>query len=443
MSPVKDPPGSSASHDQPIEHTRCRVCEGPLHPVVSLGKLFPSDFPNAAQTVAHPAVPLDLMRCMSPRCGLVQLGHTTPKEWLYGGTYWYRSGVNETMRAELLNVVQEAVKRVELPYGATVVDIGANDGTLLAAYKEVCAPSQRLMRVAFEPAASHYQALRPHATVLFPEYFHAQLAWGPDTKAKIITAVAMFYDLDDPHAFVRDLTKVLHKDGVVVIQQAYLLSMLASTDLTNICHEHLEYYHLKPLERLLEAHGLEVVDVEHREINGGSFRVYVQFKGRGKVNPRVGLFRAEEERMLSGPLQDFLFQHFHDRTVQIRTQLRAVMHAYKSAGASVDLYAASTKANTLLQWAGLDHRWIRQAWERTPEKFGRFVGVTGIPIVSEEAGREDPPAALLIGAWQFRKAFLQREQDYLAKGGRLIFPLPFVESVEQGMVVTEGEGAKL
>lgn len=428
-----------------IAHTTCRICASPLVPVFSLGALALSDFPHAAGTRAHPRVPLDLMRCAQEDCGLVQLAHTTPPQWLYGGTYWYRSGVNETMRAELLDVVQEACQRVEIPHGAVVVDIGANDGTLLSHYAEVLGKRQprenSLLRVAYEPAHSHYDALRPHASVLFSEYFSVDKAWGPATKARVVTCIAMFYDLEDPHRFVADLTKVLHPEGVLVIQQAYLLSMLASTDVTNICHEHLAYYHLAPLEKLLGMHGLEVVDLDLRAINGGSFRVYVQFKGKGRVSPKVLQRRAEEARVLA--IQDRLFETFQQRAQGMRAQLRAVVHAYATQGAAIDLYAASTKANTLLQWCGLDGRDIRQAWERTPEKIGRYVGVSGIPIVSEAEGRADPPAALLVGAWQFREAFLAREADYLASGGRIVFPLPYVESVEQGQIRKLAEEAAL
>lgn len=425
----------------PVTHVRCRACGAPLEPLLSLGKLYVSDFPHSAGTRPHHAVPLDLTRCTEPTCGLVQLGTTTPPSWLYGGTYWYRSGTNEVMRAELLDVVKEACKRVEVPSGGTVVDIGANDGTLLACYPQVLGASRHPLTVGYEPARSHYEALRPHASVVFPNYFRVDTAWGPATRARIVTCIAMFYDLDDPHTFVADLTRILHPEGVLVIQQAYLFSMLAANDITNVCHEHLEYYHLRPLEKLLAQHGLEVVDVDLRAINGGSFRVYCQFKGVGKPSPKVAKFRADEDRLLEiGPQ---LWATFWLRTQAIKSQLQAVLQAYEEAGAPVDLYAASTKANTLLQWCQIDARAIRQAWERTPEKIGRYVGVSAIPIVSEEDGRQDPPAALLVGAWQFREQFLAREAAYLANGGRILFPLPYVESVEQATVRKLEEAARL
>jgi len=409
----------------PVARTRCRACEGPLAHVLSLGDIALSDFPRAAGTQVHPPVPLVLVRCLSPACGLVQLLHTTPAEWLFR-LYWYRSGVNEAMVAELQDIVEQATARVDLKKGDTVVDIGANDGTLLAQYAILGHP--RLLTVAWEPAANLYEVLRPQAKVLFPEFFQVATPWEAKTKAKVITAIAMFYDLDDPHAFLNGITNILHKDGVFIIQQAYLPAMLVSNAFDNVCHEHLEYYDLHALESVLAPHGLQVVDVDLRSINGGSFRATIQFEGHGTPTQKVERLRHYEAHLFQEA--DAAFAGFADRVQGVRSQLQAVLQAHAETGGAVDLYAASTKSNTLLQYCGIDARVVRQAWERSPEKWGRYVGTSGIPIVSEAVGREDPPAALLVGAWQFRDQFIEREHEYLAKGGRLILPLPRVESVE-------------
>lgn len=409
----------------PVLHVTCRACDTALLPVLSLGPLYLSDFPNSAGTKAHPPVPLDLMRCASPTCGLVQLAHTTPFPWLYQ-QYWYRSGVNESMVAELKDVVQQAKKRVELGKRDVVVDIGANDGTLLAQYD---APADKgLLRIAYEPARNLYQACRPHAQILFPEPFQVKDPWGLATKAKIVTAIAMFYDLEHPRAFVEAITKILHPEGVWVVQQAYLPAMLASTGFDNIVHEHLEYYTLQAMEALLAPFGLEVVDVELRTVNGGSLRTYIQFQGITAQHPRVVSLRQQEQEILADPTR--VFAQFAERVAAVKRQLQALLQVYAQQDLPVDLYAASTKSNTLLQVCGIDARLIRQAWERSPEKIGRYVGVSGIPIVREAEGRKEPPAALLVGAYQFREQFLQREKEYLGQGGRLIFPLPEVETVD-------------
>lgn len=410
-----------APKDPTFVRSTCRACATPLTPILDLGPTYLSDFPRSAGSKAHPPVPLTLVRCPAPTCGLVQLLHTTPKEWLFT-TYWYRSGVNEAMVAELQHLVADASRRVDLPKAATVVDIGANDGTLLAQYPP------GLLTVAWEPAANLYEVLRPHAKVLFPEYFTIGEPWAMAQRARIVTAVAMFYDLDDPHAFLDNITKILHPEGVFVVQQAYLPSMLTAAAFDNICHEHLEYYDLAAMEAVLAPHGLEVVDVELRRINGGSFRTTIQFKGLGTVTPAVEQVRALEAQYFEH--REEAFETFAQRVQTVKTQLAATLGAYQETGGAVDLLGASTKGNTLLQYCGIDARMIRQAWERSPEKWGRYVGVSGIPIVSEAEGRQDPPAALLSTIWQFKEALVKRESGYLAQGGRIIFPLPRVESVE-------------
>lgn len=413
---------------QVVTHTTCRICGGRLLPILSLGPLALADFPRSAGTMAHPRVPLDLLRCAAPACGLVQLAQTTPFQWLYGSIYWYRSGVNETMVAELQDIVREGLRRVYVAPGMSVVDIGANDGTLLQQYK-VLLPDTPLLTVAYEPARNLYEALRPHASVLQPDAFRVDEDWPVNMLAQVVTSIAMFYDLDDPLAFVLGITRILAPHGVWIVQQAYLLDMLAKTAFDNIGHEHLEYYDLHALEYLLEPFGLVVVDVERRSINGGSFRTYIQWVGH-QVHPRVAAMRAVEAPYHADPAP--VWARFTRQAEAVRRQLRAVLEAYAAIEAPVDLYAASTKSHTLLQWAGIDARLVRQAWERSPEKVGRYVGTSGIPIVGEAEGRADPPAALLVGAWQFRDAFLRREGEYLRAGGRMIFPLPQVEIVEEG-----------
>lgn len=411
----------------PAERTRCRVCGALLLPVLSLGHLHLSDFPNAPDTKAHPAVPLDLCRCSRAACGLVQLAHTTPPSWLYQ-QYWYRSGVNEAMVAELADIVRQAILLADPPPRSVVVDIGANDGTLLAEYTKPGNLSRHLLRVAYEPAVNLYTELRPHANVLFPHYFQIADPWKAESQARIISSIAMFYDLDDPNQFVADIGKILHPDGVWVIQQAYLPAMLQQVAVDNIGHEHLEYYDLKALEFLLDAHGLEVVDVALRAINGGSFRTYVRWKGRQAPTPAVAELRQMEAQLWRDDPSP-VFAKFASRALEARRMLRDCLEAYHAEGLVVDALGASTKGNTLLQWCGIDKTWIRQAWERSEHKVGRYVGVSGIPLVSEAEGRANPPAALLCLIWQFRDMLLEREQEYLAAGGSMIVPLPALEVV--------------
>lgn len=425
-----------------ITRDYCRACASAdpkdlpgLVPLLSLGPLPLSGFPaTATEAAPHPPVPLTLVAC--PRCALVQLRHTTPFEWMFGGAqYWYRSGVNESMRAELKDVVCDTRRRVGgFTNADTVLDIGANDGTLLSMhYAEAQNPLP--YRLACEPSTSVHGDLRAHCNELYTTPFPtAQMeAWYG--KVKVITACAMIYDLEDPHAFFTEVASLLTADGVCLVQFQDLLQMLQSTAFDCICHEHLEYYSLYALAGLLNHCGLWVTDVEARPINGGSLRVTIQRRGaRGIDSPgvtRVLDWLAREDAAglttLSGlQAAGVTFSH---RMRDMRRQIRATVAEVLDAGGTIDLLGASTKGNTLLPWVGLDARYIRRAWERSPEKVGRFVGQSGIPIVSDDEGRLDPPTLLLAVIWQFREGLLAREAAYLLGGGTLLFPLPGAELV--------------
>lgn len=432
-----------------MTHDYCRVCHvaPPLEPLFSLGPLAVSDFTAHAAPSAfdRPKIPLALMRC--PDCTLVQLRETTPAAWLYS-TYWYRSGVNELMRAELAHVVRQALQWCPVTPEDTVLDIGANDGTLLAAYATQLG-DRHPRRIAFEPAANLRPTLDEHAEHVYGEAFPSSSSkeWSFHRsrwpRFKIITSIAMFYAVDDPNAFVHAVALHLAPRGVWIIQFQDLLGMLETGALDNICHEHLEYYSLYSLQQTLAHNALVVQDVEHRAINGGSLRVYVQHRDqteaqtdaqRRRVLEQLG--REDRAGLHGGHGVPATFQSFAWRINEMRKQLVAAVDQVRRQGGTVDLYGASTKANTLLQWCGLDRRLIRRAIDRTPDKWGRYTVGTHIPIVSEEAGRADPATAWLVGIWQFRAGVLGREAAYLAQGGTLIFPLPQVEIVTAAREVT-------
>lgn len=413
---------------------RCRVCQGALVTMLDLGRLRPSEFPLPTDALAAP-VPFEFCRC--ERCGLVQLRHTLPPDQMFRDRYWYRSAVNETMVAELADVVAQAIARVG-PIDSTkefVVDIGANDGTLLAEYKRH-EGTRHVPRVGFEPARNLQANLAKHAELVIEDYFPRGLARlpGMNAQVKICSSIACFYDLDEPAKFVEAIAELLHPQGVWIVQFQDLDQMCKANAVDNVCSEHLCYYSLAAIERLIEPYGLMVCDAEVRAINGGSYRLYIA-KGDGHdCHPQRawdGLARVSALRHAEAGCESWeTLERFAWRVGQTRQQIQAAVAAVIARGGVVDLYGASTKANTLLQYCGLDGTVIRQAWERSPEKWGRTT-VTGIPIVSEDEGRARPPDVLLVGIWQFREAVLQREAEYLERGGRMLFPLPEVDIVQE------------
>ena len=399
-----------------ITERSCRACHAELETILAMGTMHPSNFLRPDQTPL-PKVPFDLSACT--RCHLVQLRYTVEPDLMFR-QYWYQSGINETMRAELASIVRQARGLVgTLTPSDLVIDIGANDGTLLAIYTE---EPDHPQRVAYEPAENLWETLRPHTEILIPSYFPAP---GLDIqKAKIITSIACFYDLDHPAAFVEAIKAALHPQGIWIVQLQDWDQMQKATAFDNICMEHLCYYSLGSIERLIAPFGLEIIHAETRAINGGSYRLIIGHTGAWHVDDTVESIRFRE----AGCDDWTTFDRFAWRARAAQTQIHAAVDQLRLRG-PVDAYGASTKFNTLAQWCELDHTKLRQAWERSPEKWGlRTIG-TDIPIVSEADGRADPPAALIAGIWQFRDAVLNREADFLASGGVILFPLPRVDLV--------------
>lgn len=407
--------------------TCCRSCHSDkLTPILSLGELCISNFVNPDQPREDVKAPLELILC--GQCSLLQLRHTTRPELLWKH-YWYRSGANNTMRAALAEITGVAEKLTPLSAGDIVLDIGCNDGTLLRCYR-----NKDIRRVGFEPASNLIADAEVETTQIINDYFNfdAFKAHWDDAKAKIITSIAMFYDLEDPNAFVRDVTRCLDKDGVWIIQMNYLLSMLEKNAFDNIGHEHLEYYSLVSLRNLLSQHALEIFDVELSDLNGGSFRIYVRHPGaRINVPPgaRDRLLHLGALERKTGLTNRGVYDDFAKRIHEIKGQVCEFVKKEVAQGKTIYIYGASTRGSTLLQFFGLDSRFIKAAVERSPYKWGKMTTGTWIPIISEEQARAEKPEYLFILPYFFLDEFRQREAEYLISGGKFIVPLPRLQII--------------
>lgn len=414
----------------------CRVCGNKnLTSILSLGKLYVSDFFDTPDSTNGVKAPLELVLCNAKEagCGLLQLRHTVSGEALYRN-YWYRSGINKTMTDELNGIAEKIAKMANLKVGDFVIDIGANDGTLLRGYK-----AGGLNTVGFEPAKNLIEYNGKGTTKIISDFF-GFAAWQKefgDKKAQAITAIAMFYDLDDPNAFVSDIVKCLDDEGMLVIQMMYLPSFLERNAFDGICHEHLEYYSLLSLENLLRRHRLEVFDVEMREhINEGSVRVYVKKMGGGKTlniekeaPERVGALRKKEAKL--GLDDKKVYEALVARVLEAKEKTLAFITQEVARGKRVNGYAASTKGNTTLQFYGLTPKLIEAIADRNPVKWGKYTAGTGIPVISEGDSRAKNPDYYFVLAWHFLPEFINRETDFLARGGKFIVPMPEFKVIEK------------
>ena len=414
-----------------LERQTSRISDGELVELFSLGNLCMSDFVEDSRNEVR--VPLTMT--LDKKSGLLQLKHTAPFDKMYAN-YWYRSGMNKTMTEELKGIARKAVSLVRCEEGDIVLDVGCNDGTLLSFYES------NLYRVGFDPAKNLVSYSKEHADLIVANYFTAQDYFRHLTnKAKIITTIAMFYDLEDPHAFVDDIDAVLDDEGLWIVQMSYMPLMLKQMAFDNCCHEHLLYFSLSSLEYLIRQHDLKIVDVELNDINGGSFRIYVRKKGsrddlfatapyRDVAHYRVeSVLEYEKKLKLNNPET---YIAWFVQLLKLRKKTVDFIKSEKVKGKTIWGYGASTKGNTLLQWYGLDSTVIDAIAERNPSKYGKRTVGTSIPIKSEDEMRQAQPDYLLILPWHFISEFRNREGAYLNAGGRVIVPLPQFEVIGRG-----------
>lgn len=413
------------------QRTTCRICGADeLIPVINLGEqclasvFEASDPPDWLQQ----KYPLELVRCAAPEgCGLVQLGHSIDPQLLYRH-YGYRSGINEQMRQNLLDIARAAEEMASLRENDTVCDIGCNDGTLLAS---LATPG--IDRLGIDPAENVVQLAKSKGLDVIRNFFSKSVYEAARTgiKARIVSTVAMFYDLDDPVGFVRDVSDILADDGVWVMELAYLPLMLKHTSFDSICHEHLGYYCLRQLEWLLDHHQLTIHRVSFNDINGGSIRLFIRKKSAGPVpqatETQLAKIRQQEKSLgLDSPTP---YNAFYQAVLSVRHDLRCLLNDLHERGKTVYVYGASTKGNTLLQFCDIDNRLIKKAADRNPDKWASRTPATNIEIISEQQAREERPDYFLVLPWSFWKIFKKREAAFLERGGKFILPLPTIQVV--------------
>jgi hypothetical protein len=411
-------------NNSPPPLQRCRV-SGNAHllSVLSLGEQELTGVFPRTRDQAVTSGPIDLVWC--PDSGLLQLGHSFDSAEMYGGNYGYRSGLNQSMVRHLTQTVQHIERRYQ-PYPSDVVlDIGSNDSTLLKSYST---PS--LNRIGIDPTGTKFRKYYPDDIVLVPEFFSAQAYRRVQSKrARVVTSIAMFYDLEDPVQFAREISDILTDDGVWYFEQSYMPSMLRLGAYDTICHEHLEYYSLGVVEKILAQADLAVIDVQMNAVNGGSFAVTAAKRASAWPRNRavIDWMLEQEERMgLATPRP---YREFEQRVYTHRQDFRRLLHALVADGKTIIGYGASTKGNVVLQFCGITEKEVTAIAEVNEDKFGTFTPGTRIPIISEAEARAMQPDYFLLLPWHFKEGILQREAEFLSNGGRMIIPFPEIEIV--------------
>lgn len=404
----------------------CRICGNTkLTEALDLGiHALTGVFPRSGSHCVTTG-PLKLVKCTgdaADTCGLLQLQHTYDMGELYGDNYGYRSGLNASMVSHLRGKVHRILERISLPRGALIIDIGSNDSTTLQAY-----PEGEYIRVGVDPTAEKFRQFYPRTVALVPEFFSAEAVRRHcgDRKATVITSFSMFYDLEDPLAFMKQVRELLDDQGVWVFEQSYMPTMLQKCSYDTVCQEHLEYYALKQLKWMADRCDLKLVEIEFNDVNGGSFSVTAATQSSPyKESAQVAaILQIETLLGLDTPQP---YERFARRIADHKAALREFLERAAQSGKSVGALGASTKGNVLLQYCNVTDAEISQIGDVNPEKFGRFTPGSRIPIVSEEEALGARPDFLLILPWHFRSFFLTRPG---LSGRNLVFPLPELEVV--------------
>jgi hypothetical protein len=407
------------------EISKCRISDSNnLVEVLSLGDQYLSGvFPKTAnEKLSHG--PLDLVWC--PDSGLLQLKQSYSLEEMYGNNYGYRSGLNQSMVDHLTHKAKYLEKLCNLSSNDLVVDIGSNDATFLKAI-----PLKNITRVGIDPSGGKFREFYTDSIELITEFFPSEkfTEINKGKKAKLVTSLSMFYDLEDPLGFIESISELLDDDGVWHFEQSYLPSMLRTGSYDTICHEHLEYYSVAVVKKMLAESGLIIIDIQFNDVNGGSFAVTAAKKTTSlKCNHVVidWLLRQEEKMGLDTikPYKDFeCGVHNHKKN------LRDIVCSLNADGKKIIGYGASTKGNILLQFCGLTEKEIPYIAEVNQDKFGCVTPGTNIPIISEEEARKIKPDYFFVLPWHFKHGILQREREFISKGGKFLVPLPEIQII--------------
>ena len=402
---------------------KCRLCKSKnIKMSIDLGKLsYSGIFPKKNEKI--PKVEISLCKCMD--CGLVQLYNIFDIEYMYGETYGYRSGLNNSMVEHLTNFVREIENLVELKENDNILDIGSNDGTTLNKYNR----NKKLNFYGIDPSSDKFKKYHNQDLNVINDFFTYETIkkhYG-SIKFKVISSISCFYDLPDVFKFVEDIKECLTNDGIWVSEQSYLLYMLKSKSYDTICHEHLEYYTVKQFQYLCDKLNLKIINIAENYCNGGSIRIYITHKTNEKYSEFKNLNKYLENEDTLGhntlkPLDELEnFMKIHKK------KIRALFDDIKKAGKIVHGYGASTKGNILLQYCEITSDDIQCFAEVNPDKFGCYTPGTNIPIISEEESLAMKPDYYFVCPWHFRDNILDRESKKLKSGIKFIFPLQKIE----------------
>lgn len=407
----------------------CRICGNPnLTSVIDLGLIHSQGafLKKGQENLFGRKIPNLIVRCDTSKsetaCGLVQTKHSVPTDVLYSN-YWYQSGISQTMKTHLSNIVSEALAITRKGKGI-VIDIASNDNTLLRNY------SKKFKKIGIDPSDIASRQKDEDITVIneiFPTNKLDHILDGK--KADIVTSIACYYDVEDPVLFAKEIKSVLKEEGVWIFEVAYLPLMIKNLAYDSIVCEHIVHYHLAPLEIMFKRLGLRIFKAVETTTNGGSVMCFVTHENNlayDNADSKSKIFKLRLKEFEMALDEDSTYIEFGKEIAAHKEKLLTLLMEIKRENKTVHVYGASTKLNTILGYCGIGPELIEYAAERSPEKAGCST-LDGVKIISEKDSRDMKPDYYLVGPYHFKNEITEREKEFLKNGGKLIFPLPAIE----------------
>jgi len=395
----------------------CRICNGRLECIFDIGTIcLTGIFPNKDETI--PKVPLTLAKC--DNCELIQLKHNFDIKILYGETYGYRSGLNNSMVNHLHDIVKYLQNKIQINNNDFILDIGSNDGTLLNLYSN----RKNINFVGIDPSANKFKKYYNSDVKIVCDFFNKEVYdQSHFEKAKIITTISMFYDLDNPIKFTQDIYDVLDDNGLWFTEQSYFLSMINSNSFDTICQEHIEYYCLKQIKYLADIVGFKIIDISFNDTNGGSFCCLMAKRHNNNFSENTEFIN----KVLNDETNFFkngFIEKFTNKIINTKNLISDLFETVKKENKVIHGYGASTKGNVLLQYFNINSTHLDCICEINEDKFGKVTPGSNIPIVSNEESKMKHPDYYFVLPWHFKNNIIAKEMEYLKNGGKLVFPLP-------------------
>ena len=368
---------------------------------------------------------LDLFKCS--KCDLVQFSSLPPLEDMYGLTYGYNTSLSPLM----VNHMKEKFKFLESNYKkllkGQILDIGSNDGTFLNLMKNLTGVKLYGMDPSSKKFLNNY---KKNISVITDFFSRKKLLENisPEQISKkfnIITSFAMFYDIEDPNSFCKDIYNLLNDDGIWIVEFSYLPLLFKNLTYDQICHEHVTYYSLTTFNNILKKNNMKVIDLSFNEINGGSIEV-ICAKKYSKIEPKPIVKKTfdEEENINKN-----IFDLFQNRVDNVKKTLIEFLKNIPSK--DIMGYGASTKGNIVLNHLNLTKTNLPYICDANPFKFNRYTPESNIKIISKKEMRKRNPKYLLVLIWSFRSEVIKQEIKYIKRGGKLVFHLPIFHIIDK------------